>query len=202
MRISAADLCWLLSPSRKIIDLWKRGDRVHRGRVLRTWNGTLFWVEAIACGVLCLVASQASSRTLNAITLLSLVYAGSRINEIVYAFYNDALSRNKESDLTVTDRMRMAMFSYYGLAFNFAVLYYILPIDGLFDAHPGSFAEAFYFSGVTLSTVGYGDIVPRHSVSRFLALYEVFAGILILAVAVGTYIGGMKDGNDTPTSTA
>lgn len=53
--------------------------------------------------------------------------------------------------------------------------------------------EAFYFSGVTLATLGYGDITPVHWVSRLLAVCEVFVGILIIAVAVASYIGGMKE---------
>lgn len=134
---------------------------------------------------------------LNFLGVVLVVYAWSRINEIAYAFYCDPLSQSKESNLTVNDRIRMAMRSYFGLGFNFAVLYYFLPITGLFrvgeQSHLGNFAESIYFSGVTLATLGYGDVVPTYWVSRLLALYEVFTGILIIAVAVATYVGRTKD---------
>lgn len=86
----------------------------------------------------------------------------------------------------------MAMRSYYGLAFNFAVIYHFAPLPDLFNQPPRDFFDSFYFSGVTLATLGYGDITPIHLVSRIFTLYEVFTGILIIAVAIGTYVGGAK----------
>jgi voltage-gated potassium channel len=85
----------------------------------------------------------------------------------------------------------MAMRSYFGLAINFAILYYFIPVANLFNNAFGNFLEAFYFGGVTLATLGYGDILPHHWLSRLLALYEVFTGILIIAVAIATYVGGL-----------
>ena len=87
----------------------------------------------------------------------------------------------------------MAMRSCFGLAFNFSLLFYFCPIDDLFKPPLASFLDAFYFSGVTLATLGYGDILPSHPLSRLLALYEVFLGILIIAVAIATYIGSAKE---------
>jgi voltage-gated potassium channel len=158
---------------------------------------SLFCVDAIGCAVLMLLVKGKPSTNLISVGSILAFYAFSRINEIAYAFYLDPLSQSKESDLMVNDRIRMAMRSYFGLAFNFAVLYYFLPISGLFKVgeqdHLGSFADSFYFSGVTLSTLGYGDVLPVHWVSRLLALCEVFIGILIIAVAIATYVGHMKD---------
>ncbi|HEX8633972.1 MAG TPA: potassium channel family protein [Pyrinomonadaceae bacterium] len=200
MRKVIANLGWFLSPTRKIIDLWKvrvRDDRVYRGKTLRRWNLWLFYVEIVVCAAFMLLFRGEPSSHLNFTEGVLVFYAWSRINEIAYAFYCDPLSQSKESDLKVNDRIRMAMRSYFGLGFNFAVLYYFLPITGLFrvgeQSHLGSFAESVYFSGVTLATLGYGDVVPTYWVSRLLALYEVFTGILIIAVAVATYVGRTKD---------
>jgi hypothetical protein len=190
---------WLLSPTRQIIDLWKRGDPSHQGRTLRSWNSCLFWIEIVACAALAFFFSRARVAEATPISGTLIVYAWSRINEIAYAFYRDALSRTKRSDLTVTDRIRMAMRSYFGLAINFAILYYFTPVAHLFNNSFGTFLEAFYFSGVTLATLGYGDILPHHRLSRLLALYEVFTGILIVAVAIATYVGGLsKDEVELP----
>jgi voltage-gated potassium channel len=198
-------LCWLISPTRKFIDIWKvRGNECHRGSALRRWSLGLFLVELVACGALICVFPHQAEVEGSWFAYLLLYYAFSRICEIAYAFYRDGLSVEKTSDLEPSDRIRMAMRSYYGLAFNFALLYYFMPISGLFKAGDigclQSFFEAFYFSGVTLATLGYGDVVPVHMMSRSLALLEVFIGILILTVAVSGYIGRLNSKNDRTTS--
>jgi hypothetical protein len=45
-----------------------------------------------------------------------------------------------------------------------------------------------YFSFVTLSTVGYGDITPVHSVARMLAAAESTAGLLYVAVLIARLV--------------
>ncbi len=48
--------------------------------------------------------------------------------------------------------------------------------------------SAFYFSLVTLATLGYGDIVPRTDVARALAIVEGVGGQLFLAVMVARLV--------------
>ncbi|HKP73684.1 MAG TPA: potassium channel family protein [Pyrinomonadaceae bacterium] len=48
-------------------------------------------------------------------------------------------------------------------------------------------AESFYFSGVTLVTIGYGDITPRTMLVRFVALVEGGSGFALISLAV-TYL--------------
>jgi len=47
-----------------------------------------------------------------------------------------------------------------------------------------SFSEAIHFSVVTISTVGYGDIVPASNIARVLASIEVICGVLLLLFGV------------------
>lgn len=47
--------------------------------------------------------------------------------------------------------------------------------------------EALYFSGITLTTLGYGDITPRATGLRLLALSEAAAGFVSISLAV-TYL--------------
>ena len=47
-----------------------------------------------------------------------------------------------------------------------------------------SFSESIYFSIGTISTVGYGDIVPYSSLARVLASLEVFCGVMLLLFGV------------------
>jgi hypothetical protein len=48
--------------------------------------------------------------------------------------------------------------------------------------------NAFYFSFVTLSTVGYGDITPVSSVARMLAVMESMTGTLYVAVLIARLV--------------
>jgi Ion channel. len=47
-----------------------------------------------------------------------------------------------------------------------------------------SFSEAIYFSIGTISTVGYGDIIPYSTLARALSSVEVFCGIMLLLFGV------------------
>jgi voltage-gated potassium channel len=49
--------------------------------------------------------------------------------------------------------------------------------------------NAFYFSFVTLSTVGYGDITPVSKVARMLAATEAITGLLYVAVLIARLVG-------------
>jgi hypothetical protein len=49
------------------------------------------------------------------------------------------------------------------------------------------FFQAFYFSGITLTTVGYGDIMPISGMTRTLALIEGACGIAIISLSI-TYL--------------
>jgi voltage-gated potassium channel len=48
--------------------------------------------------------------------------------------------------------------------------------------------DAIYFSGVTLATLGYGDISPVHPFSKLLSVYEVLAGLLIVVISLALYV--------------
>src|SRR5204863_7893101 len=49
--------------------------------------------------------------------------------------------------------------------------------------------NAFYFSFITLSTVGYGDITPVSKVARMLAATEAMTGLLYVAVLIARLVG-------------
>ena len=54
-------------------------------------------------------------------------------------------------------------------------------------ARTPSWIEAFYFSGITVTTLGYGDIAPRSTAMRLVALSEAAAGFAFISLAV-TYL--------------
>ncbi len=61
--------------------------------------------------------------------------------------------------------------------------------------HPGAFAGAVdgslpwtYYSFVTLTTVGYGDITPVHPLARAVAVLEALTGQLYLAIMLARLV--------------
>ena len=81
-----------------------------------------------------------------------------------------------------------AFLTFYGLLIIlFACLYRIidLHVPGVhfnFNGAPHeiNFSESFYFSLVSLSTLGYGDITPLSGLIRVLVIIEVVAGVLLM----------------------
>lgn len=57
--------------------------------------------------------------------------------------------------------------------------------DGVANARPGSFADAFFFSVQTMATIGYGTMAPRSFVSNILVSIEALSGLTSLAVVTG-----------------
>ncbi len=76
-------------------------------------------------------------------------------------------------------------------AFCFAVLYLtIVRLQG-----PGAFSaelnlgEAFYFSVVTMTTTGYGDIVPRSGWAKFVVSVQIIFGFLYTVLFFSIFAG-------------
>jgi len=61
-----------------------------------------------------------------------------------------------------------------------------------------------WLSFVTLSTVGYGDVVPVHPLARSLAALEALTGVLFPSVLIGFLLGqvGGAHGADGPGGAA
>lgn len=55
------------------------------------------------------------------------------------------------------------------------------------EAESSRITEALYFSGVTLTTVGYGDITPHSTLMRFVALTQSTSGFVLISLGV-TYL--------------
>lgn len=60
---------------------------------------------------------------------------------------------------------------------------------------------ALYFSFVTLSTAGYGDIVPTTSTTRMLAILEQTVGVFYVAVLIARLVSAYADPNSARVGT-
>ncbi|MDP6445056.1 MAG: transporter substrate-binding domain-containing protein [Pirellulaceae bacterium] len=54
--------------------------------------------------------------------------------------------------------------------------------------------QAMWWTIVTMSTVGYGDFVPRKPLSRLLGIMIIFAGIVLFGVAIGAFSSALTLG--------
>ena len=75
------------------------------------------------------------------------------------------------------------------LAVAFAVVYPYLEID--LGGRPDNWMTTIYFSVVTLTTLGYGDIVPTSAVARIVVLAEVIIGYVMLGGLLGIFANKM-----------
>lgn len=132
------------------------------------------WALVIAMGLIALVAVLASRDIAVFLIDTGIVFEG---------FSQDAKRLVKPA---------FAFFTWYSLlVIVFASLYTIVDqyaptpqflVGG--ESRDIAFSEALYVSVVTLSTVGYGDIVPRTPVIRMLVAAEIFVGILLILFGV------------------
>ena len=101
----------------------------------------------------------------------------------------------REGPITA-DRIRGAVAAYLLLglvwAFAYALVEHYLPggmkmEHGFGDPHH-RMQDFAYFSFVTLTTVGYGDITPVHPAARMLAIGEALVGQLYPAILIGRLV--------------
>jgi inward rectifier potassium channel len=89
--------------------------------------------------------------------------------------------------LLLTSRWRLlfglAVVFYLAINCCFAAAY--LMVGGLENARPGSFEDAFFFSVQTMSTIGYGGIIPKSMAANVLVTLEAFIGLVGFAMATG-----------------
>jgi hypothetical protein len=87
-----------------------------------------------------------------------------------------------------------ALCVYLLVGYFFAFLFWIIgSLWGPFFAQPGAgqAADFVYFSYVTMSTVGYGDLTAQSDVGRMLAVSEALLGQLYLVTIVALLVGNL-----------
>ncbi len=82
----------------------------------------------------------------------------------------------------------------YGMGFFLldAILpgsFYPYPIDSI--NRMMTLSDHFYYSFYTLTTLGYGDVVPLTAAARTIAMFCVVSGVLYLAVLIAWLVGGL-----------
>ena len=98
----------------------------------------------------------------------------------------------REGSITM-HRIIGSVAAYMLLGFAWGELYRFFSILepgalGAASGSPVSRAQHLYFSFVTLTTVGYGDIVPLHPATRALAVLEALTGQLVPAILIARLV--------------
>ena len=93
------------------------------------------------------------------------------------------------------NRLAGALSLYLLLGLVWTLMYLVVltfdprALSGLsFDNWRHAFSDVAYFSFVTLTTLGYGDILPRDPLARFLAYLEAVTGVFYLAIVVASLV--------------
>jgi hypothetical protein len=88
----------------------------------------------------------------------------------------------------------LAIYLLVGMMFSFLeAAVGALGSDPFFTNHPGAGRSDFlYFSYITLSTTGYGDLVPATDVGRMLAMAEALIGQIYLVTVVALIVANLR----------
>jgi hypothetical protein len=129
--------------------------------------------------------------------ILILCYAGVRIFEVVIYQINVLLFdeyRAKKANLKYTVRgfrriVLLLLHNYIEVLCWFALFYRNLAF--LFDSKHislNSLGGSLYFSLVTMSTLGYGDIIPKEGAGSFVVFMQLSIGILMALLILARFI--------------
>ncbi|MEG0832044.1 MAG: potassium channel family protein, partial [Acidaminococcaceae bacterium] len=55
------------------------------------------------------------------------------------------------------------------------------------------YVDCLYFSGISILTIGYGDIVPVANITKLMVILEGFLGQLINVVAIGLWLSSIDN---------
>ena len=114
---------------------------------------------------------------------------------IYYAFTTGAIIRHLFRRTRVdTDTILSAVSAYLMIGLTFAVTFMLLELrtPGAFVENTGNqvveWGDMFYFSFVTLTTLGYGDMSPVAGHARSLAVLEAATGVLYMGTLIARLV--------------
>jgi len=95
------------------------------------------------------------------------------------------------------DKLHGALAGYIMLAFVWAFIYALIERSsagsfgpGRLDfTQPGTFFKLLFFSFTTLTTTGYGDVIPLTDHARSIVMVEEFAGVFYVGVLIARLAG-------------
>ena len=94
-------------------------------------------------------------------------------------------------DTTWTRFLLVVLLGFLTVNIFFAWLYLLIGIQYLkgLESDMGAFANAFFFSVHTLTTVGYGNVYPEGAWANTISSLEAATGLMVFAIATGLLYG-------------
>lgn len=135
------------------------------------------------------------STLIKIINLLNiLLLFGSHVVLFKYTFTDIFLKKRKiqSRDIVIT------FLSYITLAVSFGFVYFLISLSSSEPAFAGLkdtnntlyfYFQHIYFSFMTITTVGYGDLSPNLFITQLIAMIEVIMGVALLNFSLGITLG-------------
>jgi len=163
---------------------------------MKSYGGVEIWLLSNLLGsILCSLISSAENILWWEIVIL--IYAGIRVVEIVIyqinvVFFDEYRARSAGSEYHLESYRRIAillLFNYFEILFWFALFY--RNFESAFNGrkvHLNSFVGSLYYSLVTMSTLGYGDITPTKTFGKILIIIQTLIGVFMALVVIARFI--------------
>ncbi len=103
-----------------------------------------------------------------------------RILRLIRLVESRSLFANKTEDIAILFRI---IFTLFAIVFVFSGL--VFQIEHPSNPKFHNFLDAFYFSIFTMTTVGYGDIMPHSEAGKLTTVLMVLTGIALIPVQLG-----------------
>jgi hypothetical protein len=130
------------------------------------------------------------------------IFAAIRIFDILkYRVYYLLVKGHKDvskNNSHIRRRFVFALLNFYEVVVAYAILYFISG-DIVRECIPlESSVAAFYYSLVTMVTLGYGDYVPKHDYSRALVISQLASSLVFLLFIIPALISLFAGQRETP----
>ena len=86
---------------------------------------------------------------------------------------------------TYWQKLSVIIIGFYLIINTMFTFLYLASSNGIANAQPGSFSDAFSFSVQTMATIGYGAMYPTNTYTDILVTIEVFIGLIGMAMITG-----------------
>jgi len=103
-------------------------------------------------------------------------------------------SKEVDTDVIFSAVAVYVLFGFCGAILAAVIMFFVPTAFSLNSTYSSQFHQFLYFSFVTITTTGYGDILPITPLARTLAIFLALFGQLYLTVIIGILIGKYLSG--------
>jgi hypothetical protein len=149
--------------------------------------GGVFAVIGLAAGIRAVLAAEAGSlRPAGTVAAAMMIYYIFTTRQV---FFHLMRAKRVTQDTLIS---AACVYLLVGLTFAFAYMWIQIDVPGAFTVNAGEslieLPNLIYFSFVTLTTLGYGDIAPVAGIARSLAILEATFGVMYLATIISRMV--------------